>query len=89
LEPLPRSGEVYSCVTIHVPVPGLPTPYSLAIVQLDGVETRALVKVTGVPAGRIAIGDTGILVLRRVAIRSGIPDYGYAFLPTESAEEAE
>jgi uncharacterized OB-fold protein len=88
LEPLPRSGEVYSCVTIHVPVPGLPTPYSLAIVQLDGVETRALVKVTGVPAGSIAIGDSGILVLRRVAIRSGVPDYGYAFLPAESAKEA-
>jgi hypothetical protein len=36
LAPLPRTGEVYSAVTVHVPVPGLPTPYSLAIVELDG-----------------------------------------------------
>ncbi|WP_261566436.1 Zn-ribbon domain-containing OB-fold protein [Frankia gtarii] len=81
LTPLPRTGEVYTTVTVHVPVPGLPTPYSLAIVQLDGVEVRALVKVTGAPAGTVQIGDRGRLVLRRVAVRSGIPDYGYALYP--------
>ncbi|HEX4189472.1 MAG TPA: OB-fold domain-containing protein [Marmoricola sp.] len=89
LTPLPRTGEVYSCVTVHVPVPGLPTPYSLAIVQLDGTEVRALVKVTGVGPGEIAIGDRGSLVLRRVAVRSGIPDYGYALLPDAVAGSAE
>lgn len=79
---LPRTGEVYSVVTVHVPVPGLPTPYSLAVVELDeGVDVRALVKVTGVPAGETAIGDRGRLVLRRVAVRSGIPDYAYALFP--------
>jgi uncharacterized protein len=84
LTPLPRSGEVYSTVTIHVPVPGLPTPYSLAIVELDrGVETRALVKVTGAVPGTVQIGDRGRLVLRRVAVRSGVPDYGYGFLPDD------
>jgi uncharacterized protein len=85
---LPRTGEVYSVVTVYVPVPGLPTPYSLAIVELDeGVDVRALVKVTGVPAGETAIGDRGRLVLRRVAVRSGIPDYAYALFPdpTEGA----
>ncbi|MCW2717884.1 MAG: hypothetical protein JWR81_1706 [Pseudonocardia sp.] len=79
--PLPRTGEVYTGVTIHIPVPGLPTPYSLAIVQLDGVDVRALVKVTGVPAGTTEIGDRGRMVLRCVAIRSGVPDYGYALYP--------
>jgi uncharacterized OB-fold protein len=80
---LPRTGEVYSAVTVHVPVPGLPTPYSLAIVELDGVDVRALVKVTGAPPGTVAIGDRGRLVLRRVAVRSGVPDYGYGFLPED------
>lgn len=83
LTPLPRDGEVYTGVTIHVPVPGLPTPYSLVITQLDGVDARALVKVTGVAAGTTSIGDRGRLVFRRVALRSGIPDYGYAFLPDQ------
>jgi uncharacterized protein len=81
LAPLPRTGSVYTVVTIHVPVPGLRTPYSLAIVELDGTDVRALVKVTGVPAGSVAIDDRGTLVLRRVAVRNGIPDYGYALLP--------
>jgi len=84
--PLPRSGEVYSGVTIHVPVPGLPTPYSLAIVSLDGVDVRALVKVTGVAAGTTEIGDRGTMVLRRVAVRSGVPDYSYALRPDAALE---
>ena len=62
LTPLPRAGEVYTGVTVHIPVPGLPTPYSLVIVDLDGVDVRALVKVTGVPAATTAIGDRGSLV---------------------------
>jgi uncharacterized OB-fold protein len=91
LVPLPRTGVVYSQVTIHVPVPGLATPYSLAIVELDGTDragadpVRALVKVTGVPAGTVDIDDHGQLVLRRVAVRSGVPDYGYALLPERLA----
>lgn len=88
LVPLPRSGEVYTGVTVHVPVPGLSTPYSLVIVQLDGVDVRALVKVTGVEAGATQIGDRGTLVFRRVATRTGIPDYGYAFLPEPDVEQA-
>jgi hypothetical protein len=47
---------------------------------------RALVKVTGAPPGTTTIGDRGALVLRRVAVRAGIPDYGYALLP-ESKED--
>jgi uncharacterized OB-fold protein len=86
LTPLPRAGAVYTTVTVHVPVPGLPTPYSLAIVELDDVEVRALVKVTGAPAGTTQIGDRGTLVLRRVAVRSGVPDYGYALLPTNEGD---
>ncbi|MEE2056902.1 OB-fold domain-containing protein [Rhodococcus artemisiae] len=78
---LPRTGTVYTEVTVHVPVPGLKTPYTLVIVALDDVSVRALVRVTGVEAGAVDIGDRGRLVLRRVAVRSGVPDYGYAFEP--------
>jgi uncharacterized OB-fold protein len=85
LIPLPRTGTVYTEVTVHVPVPGLSTPYSLVIVELDGVDVRALVKVTSAEAGTVAIGDRGRLVLRRVALRSGVPDYGYAFEPHQAA----
>jgi uncharacterized OB-fold protein len=79
--PLPRTGTVYTETTVHIPVPGLKTPYSLVIVELDGVGVRALVKVTGAEAGIVKIGDRGQLTLRRVAVRSGVPDYGYAFEP--------
>ncbi|SHN16143.1 Zn-ribbon domain-containing OB-fold protein [Cryptosporangium aurantiacum] len=84
---LPRTGEVYTAVTVHVPVPGLATPYSLAIVELDQVGVRALVPVTGAPAGAVGIGDRGRLVFRRMAIRTGIPDYGYALLPDDERAE--
>jgi uncharacterized OB-fold protein len=79
--PLPRTGTVYTEATVHIPVPGLKTPYTLVIVELDGVGVRALVKVTGAEPGTVEIGDHGRLALRRVAVRSGVPDYGYAFEP--------
>ena len=85
LVPLPRTGTVYTEVTVHVPVPGLRTPYSLVIVELDGVGVRALAKVTGVEPGTVEIGARGRMALRRVAMRSGVPDYGYAFSPDEVA----
>ena len=88
LVPLPRSGTVYTETTVNIPVPGLRTPYSLVIVDLDGVGVRALVKVTGAPAGVVDIGDRGRLALRRVAVRSGVPDYGYAFEPDRVGAEA-
>lgn len=81
LVPLPRAGTVYSEATVHVPVPGLPSPYSLVLVELDDVGIRALVKVAGPHVGLVGIGDRGRLVLRRLALRSGVPDYGYAFEP--------
>lgn len=81
LEPLPRTGTVYTQTTIRIPVPDLPSPYSLAVVQLDDSPVRVLLKVTGVPAGEAAIGQPGAVVLRKVANRAGIPDYGYAFWP--------
>ncbi|MBH0123549.1 OB-fold domain-containing protein [Rhodococcus sp. CX] len=83
--PLPRTGSVYTEVTVRVPVPGLDTPYSLVLVELDDVDVRALVKVTGVEPGTVDIGDRGRMVLRRVAVRSGVPDYGYAFHPESEA----
>ena len=52
LEPLPRTGTVYTQTTIRIPVPDLPSPYSLAVVQSDNSPVRVLLKVTGVPAGR-------------------------------------
>ncbi|WP_067662611.1 OB-fold domain-containing protein [Nocardia miyunensis] len=78
---LPRTGTVYTVVTVHVPVPGLPSPYSLVIVELDDVGVRALAKTTAAEPGSISIDDRGRMVLRRVAVRSGVPDYGYAFVP--------
>ncbi|NTY63827.1 OB-fold domain-containing protein [Mycolicibacterium sphagni] len=89
LVPLPRVGTVYTEVTVHIPVPGLRTPYSLALVELDDVGVRALVKVTGVEAGTVRIGDRGRLTLRRVAMRSGVPDYGYSFEPYQQAASRE
>jgi uncharacterized OB-fold protein len=86
LVPLPRTGTVYTGVTVRIPVPGLPTPYSLVIVELDDAGVRVLARVTGAEAGTVGIGDRGRMVLRRVAVRSGVPDYGYAFRP-EMEEE--
>jgi uncharacterized OB-fold protein len=82
---LPRTGTVYTTTTVHVPVPALASPYSLAVVQLDDVDVRALVHVTDAPPGEVDIDDRGELVLRRVAVRSGVPDYGYAFSPEATA----
>lgn len=81
LEPLPRTGTVYTQTTIAIPVPDLPSPYSIAVVQLDGSSVRVLMKVTGVPAGEATIGQAGSVVLRKIADRAGVPDYGYAFYP--------
>lgn len=81
LEPLPRTGTVYTHTTIRIPVPDLPSPYSLALIQLDDSPVRVLLKVTGVPPGTTAIGQRGSVVLRRIADRTGIPDYGYMFWP--------
>jgi uncharacterized OB-fold protein len=88
LQPLPRTGTVYTHTTIRMPVPDLPSPYSLAIVQLDDSPVRVLLKVTGVPAGEVAIGQSGAVILRKVATRAGIPDYGYAFFPDRTADGA-
>lgn len=78
---LPRDGVVYSTTTIHVPVPGLVTPYTLVLVELGGTGVRLLVRLTDAEAGSVAIGDAGTVQFRLVAMRSGIPDYGYAFRP--------
>jgi uncharacterized OB-fold protein len=86
---LPREGEVYTCATVHVPVPGLTTPYSLVLVELGDSGVRLLVQLTGAPPGSVAIGDRGQLVFRKVADRSGVPDYGYGFLPLVDRSLAE
>lgn len=88
LQPLPRTGTVYTHTTIRIPVPDLPSPYSLAVVQLDGSPVRVLLKVTGVPAGEATIGQAGSVVLRKIATRAGIPDYGYAFRPGRNELQA-
>ncbi|MGA2474343.1 MAG: DNA-binding protein, partial [Acidimicrobiales bacterium] len=55
------------------------------VVQLDGVDVRALVPVTDTAAATSDIGEPGRLVFRRMAMRSGISDYGYAFAPEGGA----
>ena len=59
----------------------MPSPYSLAIVELDEAPVRFLVQIADAPAGSVQIGDRGELVFRRIALREGVPDYGYAFAP--------
>jgi uncharacterized OB-fold protein len=85
LAELPRDATVYTSTTIHTPVPGLATPYTIVIVDLGDTGVRLLAQVTGAPPGNVGIGDRGEMVLRRVAERSGIPDYGYAFWPSRAA----
>ena len=86
---LPRDAVVYTAATIHVPVPGLATPYTVVLAELGGSGVRLLVRLTGAAPGSVAIGDTGTLVFRLVAMRSGVPDYGYAFRPSGSSEQTE
>lgn len=81
LRPLPRTGTVYTHTTIRIPVPDLPSPYTIAVIQLDDSPVRVLLKVTGVAAGSTQVGQSGAVVLRKIADRAGIPDYGYAFRP--------
>lgn len=79
---LPRTGTVYTVAAVHMAVPGLRTPSALVIVEVD---VRALVKVTGTDPDCVDIGNRGRLVLRRIAVRQGVPDYGYAFQPEPEA----
>jgi uncharacterized OB-fold protein len=83
LAALPREATVYTAVSIHVPVPGLLTPYDLAICELGDSGVRLLAPVTDAEPGAVAIGDAGSMVLRRVSTRNGVPDYGYAFVPDD------
>ena len=85
LEPLPRDASIYSVVTVRAAVPGKVVPYSLAVVDLVDKGVRILAHVTDDEPGRAEIGAKGQLVLRRVATRAGIPDYGYAFQPEEQS----
>jgi uncharacterized OB-fold protein len=86
---LPRRAEIYTLATIRVPVPGLISPYTVTLVELGDSGVRLLVRLTGSDAGSVSIGDRGKLVLRLVAVRSGVPDYGYGFLPDEQASDTE
>lgn len=86
---LPRDAVVYTTATVHVPVPGLATPYTIVLVTLGDTDVRLLVRLTGAPAGSVAIGDGGELVFRLVAVRHGVPDYGYAFAPARTTERPE
>jgi uncharacterized OB-fold protein len=88
LTPLPRDGVVYTAISVHVPVPGLRSPYDLAIVELGDTGVRLLTPVTGADPGTTHIGDRGALVLRRLTMRNGIADYGYAFEPALQTEGA-
>ena len=77
---------MYTSTTVHTPVPAMASPYTIVIVDLGDSGVRLLAPVTGVPAGQVSIGDRGEMVLRRVAERSGVPDYGYAFAPASDHE---
>jgi uncharacterized OB-fold protein len=87
LEALPRDAEVHSLSTIYTAVPGLTTPYTVVLAELGDSGVRLLVRLTGAPAGSVKIGDTGRLVFRLVAVRSGVPDYGYSFFPADAPRQ--
>lgn len=80
---LPREGTVYTVVTVHIKVPAMATPYARAVVDVDGTSLRVLAAVTDVPPLSCGIGDQGRFVLRRIATREGVPDYGFSFQPAE------
>jgi len=82
--PLPRDAVIYSLSTIRVPVPGLTIPYTVVIAEMGDSGVRLLVKLTGAPPASVAIGDQGRMVFRLVTVRSGVPDYGYAFYPVSA-----
>ena len=84
-ELLPRTGVVYSAVTVHTAVPGIPGPYALAIVSLDESPVRVLARVSDAGPADCRIGDHGRLALRLMAVREGVPDYGYAFCPDQQS----
>jgi hypothetical protein len=84
LIPLPRTGTVYTETTVHMPVPGLRTPYSLVIVETrrrrgprpcEGDRRRVGNHghrgpwATGAAARRGALGSTGLRV--HVRARTG------------------
>jgi uncharacterized OB-fold protein len=87
---LPREAEIYTLATVRVPVPGLFSPYTVTLVELGDTGVRVLVPLAGAEPGSVRIGDRGRLVFRLIAVRSGVPDYGYGFLPdaTEINEES-
>jgi uncharacterized protein len=85
---LPRDAEIYTQATIRVPVPGLVSPYTLTLVELGDTGVRTLVRLTGAAPGSTAIGDRGRMVFRLVAVRQGVPDYGYAFQPATQIAQA-
>jgi uncharacterized OB-fold protein len=88
LTPLPREGVVYTAISVHVPVPGLRSPYDLAIIELGDSGVRLLTPITGADPGTTQIGDHGHLVLRRLTVRNGVADYGYAFEPVPQIQGA-
>lgn len=79
--PLPRRASVYTATTVHVPVPGKRSPYTLAICELGDTGVRLLAPLADAPPAGVRIGDEGTMVLRRLSDRQGVPDYGYAFVP--------
>jgi uncharacterized OB-fold protein len=85
LRPLPHTAWVYSITTVRTKLPGMRSPYSLAVAEIDEVGVRLLAPVTDALAGTTPIGAAGRLVLRRLSLREGIADYGYAFQPAEES----
>jgi len=71
------SAKIHTLTKIFVDVPGKITPYVIAVVELND-DVRALVGVTDYFGQDVKIGMKGELVLRVIAEREGIPDYGYS-----------
>jgi len=86
---LPRQAEIYTLATVRVPVPGLVSPYTVTLVELGDTGVRVLVPLTGAEPGSVRIGERGRLVFRLIAVRSGVPDYGYGFLPAAGGNPEE
>jgi hypothetical protein len=78
---LPRGGAACTAISVQLPTPELGGPNAAAILESDDVHVRIQAKVTGAESVSVGTEIATIPVLRRVAMRSGVPDYGYAFKP--------
>jgi uncharacterized OB-fold protein len=87
IEPLARSGTVFSYTVVHQAPGGRPTPYVLAYIDLDD-SVRVLAQLS-LPIDSVSIGMRVGVVLRQVGESQGVPVVGYVFTPETTSKEVQ